>query len=180
MLSLQIAASGMLAQEQRTETVANNLANMNTTGFQRRRLGFNALIYKTHLRPDNVSSGAGGPVPSGVNAGLGVQSATIYRISEQGHFSKTDNSLDIAIQGAGYFQVQLPNGEISYTRDGSFQLSGDGQVVTHDGYPLQPAITIQSNAQQITINSQGGVLVTLPGQEEPANVGSIQLALFPN
>ena len=180
MLSLQIAASGMIAQEQRTETVANNLANMNTSGFQRRRMGFSSLISKNLRRPDNVSSSSGESVPSGVNAGLGVQSSSIYRVSEQGHLKKTENSLDLAVQGSGYLQVLLPNGEVAYTRDGSFQLSPDGQIVTHDGYPLQPAINIQSNAEKITINSSGVVLVTLPGQEDPANVGSIQLALFPN
>ena len=180
MLSLQIAASGMLAQEQRTEAVANNLANMNTSGFQRRRIEFNGLIYKNLRRPDSLSSGSGENVPSGVNSGLGVQSASIYRISEQGQLKKTDNSLDIGIQGSGYLQIQLPNGELAYTRDGSFQLSADGQIVNHDGYPLQPAINIQANAQKITINSSGIVLVKIPGQMEPANVGLIQLALFPN
>ena len=180
MLSLQIAASGMMAQEHRTETVANNLANLNTTGFQRRRLEFKGLIGQSLLRPNTSSSGAGESVPSGVNSGLGVQSASIYRISQQGHLKKSHNPLDIAIQGSGYFQIQLPNGELAYSRDGSFQLSPDGQIVTHDGYPLQPAINIQSNAKNITINSSGLVLVSLPGQGEPANVGAIQLALFPN
>ena len=180
MLSLQIAASGMMAQEHRTETVANNLANLNTTAFQRRRLEFKGLISRNLIRPDSVSSGAGESVPSGVHSGLGVQSASVYKISEQGHLKKSENPLDIAIQGAGYLQIQLPSGELAYTRDGSFQLSPDGQLVTHDGYPLQPAINIQSNAKNITINSSGVVLVSLPGQEEPANVGSIQLALFPN
>lgn len=179
-MSLQIAASGMMAQEHRTETVANNLANMNTNGFQRRRVEFHGLISKNLRRPDNASSGSGETVPGGVNSGLGVQTASIYRISTPGHLKKSENPLDIAIQGVGYFQIQLPSGELAFTRDGSFQLSPDGQIVTHDGYPLQPAINVQANAKKITINAAGVVLVTLPGQEDPANVGAVQLALFPN
>jgi flagellar basal-body rod protein FlgG len=180
MLALHISASGMLAQERRTETVANNLANMNTTGFQRRRTEFNGLIYKAMQRPANASSRPGEEVPSGVYSGLGVKAASIYRVTEQGHLKSTENSLDLAIQGSGYFQIQLPNGETAFTRDGTFQLSPEGTIVTHDGFPLQPNITVPTNVTDITINSTGTVLAKIPGQENPANVGTIQLVLFPN
>ena len=180
MLALQISATGMMAQEHRTETVANNLANMNTTGYQRRRVEFNNLIYKNQQRPGDASSRPGEEVPGGVYSGLGVQTASIYRISTQGHLKSTANPLDIAIEGSGYFQIQLPNGETAFTRNGTFQLSPEGSIVTHDGFPLQPNITVPANAQDITINSSGTVLATVPGQDAPANVGTIQLALFPN
>jgi len=180
MLALQIAASGMLAQERRTETVANNLANMNTTGFQRRRVEFNDLIYKNLQRPATPASRAGESVPGGVHSGLGVNVGSIYRVTEQGSLKTTGNPLDLAIEGAGYFQIQLPNGTPAFSRDGSFQLSPDGSIVTHDGFPIQPNITVPANAQHITVNANGTVLATLPGQVTPANIGVIQTVLFPN
>jgi flagellar basal-body rod protein FlgG len=180
MLALQISASGMQAQERRTETVANNLANMNTTGYQRRRTEFNDLIYKNMRRPANASSRPGDEVPSGVHLGLGVKAAAIYRVTEQGHLKSTGGPLDLAIQGAGYFQVQLPNGETAFTRDGTLQLNPEGIVVNHDGFPLQPNITVPPGTQDITVNSTGSILASIPGQDEPSNVGTVQLVLFPN
>jgi len=180
MLALQISASGMLAQERRTETVANNLANMNTTGFQRRRVEFNDLIYKNLRRPASASSAPSEALPGGVYSGLGVKTGSIYRVSDQGFLKSTENPLDLAIQGGGYFQIRLPNGDTGYTRAGTFQLSPEGSIVTHDGYPLQPDIAVPQNAQKISINSSGSVLATVPGQQVPANVGTIQLVLFPN
>ncbi len=180
MLALQISASGMMAQERRTETVANNLANMNTSGYQRRRTEFNDLIYKTVNRPSSVSSRSGDEVPSGVHLGLGVKAGSIYRVTEQGNLKSTGSPLDVAIQGSGYFQVQLPNGETAYTRNGAFQLSPEGIIVTHDGFPLEPNITVPPTAHEITINSTGTVLATIPGQNTPSNVGTMQLVLFPN
>ncbi len=180
MLALQISATGMMAQERRTETVANNLANMNTTGFQRRRTEFNDLIYKNMSRPASISSSPGETVPGGVHTGLGVKASSVYRIAAQGHLKSTANPLDLAVEGAGYFQVQLPNGETAFTRDGTFQLSPDGIIVTHDGFPVLPNITVPTNARDITVNSTGTVLATIPGQQEPSNVGTIQLVLFPN
>ena len=180
MLALQIAASGMQAQERRTETVANNLANMNTTAYQRRRTGFDDLIYKNIRRPGSTSSRPGEQVPGGVHMGLGVMASSVYRVSEQGNLKSTGNTLDIAVQGSGYLQIQLPNGETAYTRDGALQLSPEGSIVTHDGFPLQPNITVPANVQDITINSTGTVLATVAGQVTPANVGTIQLVLFPN
>ena len=180
MKALQIAARGMMAQQRNTEVVANNLANMNTTGYQRRRIEFSDLIYSNIPRKDSVSSKAGEVVPSGVQSGLGVRVGTIYRISEQGNLTATDNSFDLAIQGRGYFQVLLPNGDTAYTRDGSFQLNAEGEIVNHDGFAVQPGINIPAEAQDVTINASGEVLVKLPGEAEPANVGTIQIASFPN
>jgi len=180
MKALSIAASGMLAQQHRTEVVANNLANMTTTGYQKRRTEFNDLLYKHAPRRPNASSRAGEQVPAGVNLGMGVKMAAVYRINEQGSLKQTTNSLDLAIQGDGFFQVQLPNGEIALTRDGTFQMSDTGQLVTQDGFPVQPGITIPPNAQNITISATGTIQAKIAGNETPTNVGNIQLALFPN
>ena len=180
MKALQIAARGMMAQQRNTEVVANNLANMNTTGYQRRRTEFSDLIYVDISRKDSVSSKAGEVVPSGIQSGSGVRLASIYRISEQGSLAATGNSFDLAIQGHGYFQVLLPNGDTAYTRDGSFQLSAAGEMVNHDGFVLQPGINIPTEAQDVTINAAGVVLVKLAGEGESATVGTIQIASFPN
>jgi flagellar basal-body rod protein FlgG len=180
MQALQIAASGMVAQQHATEVVANNLANMNTSGYQRRRTEFNDLIYSVMPRKDSVSSKAGEVVPSGVQQGMGVRIASIYRINEQGNLKSTDNAFDLAIQGRGYFQVLLPNGVVAYTRDGTFQLNGTGQLVTHDGFNVQPGILIPPGATDVTINASGEVLVKLDGANQPANVGVVQITTFPN
>ncbi len=180
MLALQIAASGMLAQEQRTEVVANNIANLDTTGFQRRRVGFNDLIYKHIKRQDSTSSQAGEQVPGGVYSGLGVQMSSIYRVQEQGTLKATDNSFDLAIQGEGFFQVLLPNGDTAYTRDGTFQLNEQGQMVNSDGFVVQPGINISTSAKEVTINAGGDVLVTLDGEDTPATAGTLQIATFLN
>ncbi len=180
MKSLSIAATGMLAQQQNVEVISNNIANMNTTAFMRRRTEFHDLIYQNLRRVGSTASDSGTIVPSGVQVGLGVKMAAVYRIHEQGNLTSTDNTFDLAIQGNGFFQVQLPSGETAYSRDGSFQLSPSGQVVTHDGNPVSPNITIPTNAVDVTINSTGEVLVKLEGQVAPSNVGQIQLAIFPN
>jgi len=129
MRSLSIAATGMVAQQRNVEVVSNNLANMNTTGFMRRRTEFQDLMYQNLRRVGSTSSDAGTIVPSGVQLGLGVKLAAVYRIHEQGNLNPTDNAFDLAVQGKGYFQIQMPNGETAYTRDGTFQLNADGQVV---------------------------------------------------
>ncbi len=179
MKALSIAASGMLAQQQRTEVVANNLANMTTTGYQRRRTEFNDLLYRHMPRRQKAGSSPGEVVPSGIHAGLGVKVGAVYRIHEQGSLKQTSNTFDLAIQGEGYFQIQLPNGDLAYTRDGTFQLNEGGQLVTHDGFPVQPNIGVTPNAKDVTINSSGEVLVT-GADGATANVGSLQLAMFPN
>ena len=180
MRSLNIAATGMLAQQQNVEVISNNIANMNTTAYMRRRTEFHDLIYQNLRRVGSTSSDAGNIVPSGVQLGLGVKLASVYRIHEQGNLTSTDNTFDMAIQGNGFFQIQLPDGSTAYSRDGSFQLSPTGQIVTHDGNLLVPNITVNTNAIDVTINSTGEVLVKLQGQVAPANAGQIQLASFPN
>ena len=180
MRSLSIAATGMQAQQQNVEVISNNIANMNTTAYMRRRTEFHDLIYQNLRRVGSTSSDAGTVVPSGVQLGLGVKMAAVYRIHEQGNLTSTDNTFDMAIQGNGFFQVQLPDGTAGYTRDGSLQLSPTGQIVTHDGNPVVPNITVDSNAIDVTINSTGEVLVKLQGSVTPTNAGQIQLASFPN
>ena len=180
MRSLDIAGTGMQAQQTNVEVISNNIANMTTTGFKRRRAEFQDLIYQNLRRVGSSSSDTGTVVPAGAQVGLGVRTAAIYRIGEQGNLQQTSNSLDIAIQGNGFFQVTLPSGETAYTRDGTFGLAPDGTIVTADGYVVQPGVTIPSNAKDVTINSAGQVQVTLSGQTAPQTVGTLQLAVFPN
>ena len=180
MRSLNIAATGMLAQQRNVEVVANNLANMNTTAYMRRRTEFHDLIYQDLRRVGTTSSDAGTVIPSGAQLGLGVKLAAVYRIHEQGNLEATDNTFDMAIQGKGFFQITLPTGGTAYTRDGTFQLDANGQIVTHDGYTLQPGITIPNNAVDVTINQSGEVLAKIEGQVSFSNVGQIQIANFAN
>lgn len=179
-LTLDIGATGMLAQQLNVDTISNNVANMTTTGFKRQRAQFQDLMYQTKVRPGSASSDAGTIVPSGIQQGLGVKTGSIYRINEQGAIQNTGNALDIATTGAGYFQVTLPTGETAYTRDGSFQMDSTGQLVTSKGFVVQPGITIPSDAVDITINSSGEVFVKIQGQTALSNVGQLQLAVFPN
>ena len=180
MIALDTAATGMLAQQRNVEVISNNLANMNTTGFMRRRTEFQDLLYQNLRRVGATSSENGEVVPTGVQIGLGVKLAGVYRVSTQGSLAATDNPFDLAIQGKGFFQVQTPDGNLAYTRDGTFQLDDQGQIVTHDGYLVQPAIVIPQDAMDVTINQSGEVLVKLPGQVDLQNVGQLQLAMFPN
>ena len=143
MRSLAIGATGMLAQQTNVDVISNNIANMNTTAYTKRRAEFNDLLYQNIIRPGATSSAAQTVVPSGIQLGLGVRTAAIYRITGGTGLTNTNNSLDLAIQGRGYFQIELPEGKgIAYTRDGAFQKNGDGVIVTHDGYIVQPEITI--------------------------------------
>ena len=180
MRSLDIAGTGMQAQQTNVEVISNNIANMTTTGYKRRRAEFQDLIYQNLRRVGSNSSDTGTIVPSGAQVGLGVKTAAIYRIGEQGNLQQTSNSLDLAVRGNGYFQLTLPSGETAYTRDGTFSLSPEGQIVNADGYVVQPGITIPSNATSVAINTAGQVQVTLDGQTTPQTVGQIQLAVFPN
>lgn len=180
MRALDIAATGMLAQQRNVSVISNNLANMNTTGYKRRRTEFQDLLYQNLRRVGSTSSDAGNVVPAGVQIGLGVKLAAVYRIHEQGNLNSTDNTFDMAIEGPGFFQVQTPSGETAYTRDGSFQLNADGEIVTHDGYKLIPGISIPNNAVDVTINESGEVLVKLDGQTNLSNAGQIQTAVFQN
>jgi flagellar basal-body rod protein FlgG len=180
MRSLDIAATGMQAQATNVEVISNNIANMSTTGYKRRRAEFQDLIYQNLRRVGSNSSDSGSVVPAGAQVGLGVRTAAIYRISEQGNLTQTSNSLDLAVRGNGYFQVTLPSGDTAYTRDGTFGLSPDGQIVTADGFVVAPGITVPSNALSIAINSSGQVQVSLSGQTTPSTVGTLELATFPN
>lgn len=180
MRSLSIGSTGMLAQQLNVETISNNIANMTTTGYKRQRAEFQDLLYQNQRRVGSTSSDAGTIVPSGIQVGLGVKAAAIYRINEQGNINPTGNTLDLAINGQGYFQVQLPNGETAYTRAGSLQLNAEGTVVTADGYQILPGIVVPQNTIDITVNPNGEVLAKIDGQIEPQNVGQIQLATFPN
>ena len=180
MRSLDIAATGMLAQQRNVEVVSNKLANMNTTAFQRRRTEFHDLIYQDLRRVGTTSSDSGTIVPTGVQLGLGVKLAAVYRIHEQGNLEATDNTLDLAIQGKGFFQVLLPDGTTAYSRDGTFQLNGTGQIVTHDGYTVQPGITVPSTAIDVTVNNSGQVQIKIEGQTALTTAGQLQIATFLN
>lgn len=180
MKSLSIGATGMLAQQLNVEVISNNIANMTTTGFKRQRAEFQDLLYQNMRRVGSTSSDAGTIVPSGVQIGAGVKTAAVYRINEQGNINPTGNVLDLAINGQGYFQINLPSGDTAYTRAGSLQLDPQGQIVTADGYIVQPGLTVPQNAVGITVNPTGEVLVKLDGQVAPQNIGQLQLAVFPN
>ncbi|MHA1565331.1 MAG: flagellar basal-body rod protein FlgG [Alphaproteobacteria bacterium] len=180
MRSLNIAATGMLAQQLNVEVISNNIANMNTTGYKRQRAEFQDLLYQSQRRVGSTSSDTGTIVPAGVQVGLGVKTAAVYMIAEQGNLSSTENTLDLAISGQGFFQISLPSGQNAYTRAGSFQLSPTGQIVNTDGYTVQPGITVPANSIDVTINASGEVLVKIAGQVNVTNVGRLQLASFPN
>lgn len=180
MRSLNIAATGMLAQQTNVEVISNNIANMNTTAYTRRRPEFSDLLYQNLRRVGATSSDAGTIVPTGVQLGLGVKTTAVYRITEQGSVQNTDNTLDLAIQGKGYFQIKLPSGETAYTRDGSFQLSDEGKIVTHEGFEVLPGVTVDPKAVGVSINSSGEVLVKKDGELTPSNAGTLQLATFAN
>lgn len=176
--ALYTAASGMSAQQTNLDNVANNLANASTTGFRRRVMQFQDLMYQNVVMPGSASTQQ--TVSSGLQVGLGTRSAATEVLQNQGDFTSTGNQLDLAIQGNGFFQVTLPNGQTAYTRSGNFQLDSQGNVVTSDGNPLVPAIAVPSSATNVTVGSDGTVTVTLPAQTQAQQVGQIQLAMFPN
>ena len=180
MRTLSIAGTGMLAQQTNVDVISNNIANMNTTGFKRQRAEFQDLLYQQVSRPGAAAGGADNRAPSGIQIGSGVKTGGVYRIAEQGAMTQTSNRYDVAIDGQGYFQVTMPNGEISYTRAGSFQLSDQGELVTTDGYPVAPGITIPQGAIDVSISKTGQVQVKMPGQAELQDVGQLELATFVN
>jgi flagellar basal-body rod protein FlgG len=179
MRSLSIAGTGMLAQQTNVDVISNNIANMNTTAFKRQRAEFQDLLYQQVSRP-GAATGADTRVPAGIQIGAGVKTGGVYRIAEQGALQQTDNRYDVAIQGRGYFQVTLPSGETAYTRDGSFQLSDQGELVTADGYLVQPGINIPQDAVDVTVSNTGEVQIKTAGAPEMQTVGQIQLATFVN
>ncbi len=180
MRSLSIAATGMLAQQLNVEVISNNIANMNTTGYKRQRAEFQDLLYQNLRRIGATSSDAGTIVPSGVQIGLGVKTAAVYRVTEQGNLVSTGNTYDLAIQGQGYFRIQLPTGEDGYTRAGAFQLSPDGEIVTADGFTVSPGIAIPQDAIDVSVSATGEVEVSIAGEVEPSAVGQLELVTFPN
>ena len=180
MRALSIAATGMLAQQTNVEVIANNLANMNTTAYKQQRAEFQDLLYQNVAQPGAQSSDSGTVLPSGVQLGAGVRTAAVYRISSQGTLTNTTNPYDLAINGAGYFHVTMPDGTDAYTRAGNFALSPEGQIVTQDGYTVAPGIAVPANATAVTINTQGQVQATIPGQTAPQTVGQFELTRFPN
>jgi flagellar basal-body rod protein FlgG len=180
MRSMNIAATGMLAQQLNVEVISNNIANLSTTGFKRQRAEFQDLLYQNVRNPGDNSSDAGTIVPVGVQIGIGVKAAAVYRIHEQGNLTQTQNPLDLAIQGKGFFQVQMPDNSTAYTRAGSLQLNKDRQIVTADGYLILPNIAIPQGTTAITVDASGEVIATVAGQTQPQTVGQLQLATFPN
>ncbi len=177
--SLWIARTGLSAQQTNVDVIANNIANVSTNGFKKSRAVFEDLLYQVVRQPGAQSSQTT-QISNGLQLGTGVQPVSTARIFTQGNLQKTDNPLDIAIDGAGFFQVLLPDGTIAYTRNGSFQKDNQGNIVTPDGYPLQPNINIPQNALSISIGKDGVVSITQQGQAQPTQLGTIQVATFIN
>lgn len=180
MRSLSIGATGMYAQQMNVDVISNNIANMSTTGYKMQRPEFQDLLYQNIRRPGATSSSTGTIMPSGLQLGAGVKLDTITNIHSQGSMNVTDNQLDVAISGDGFFQVEMPDGTTSYTRDGTFGVNGDGEVVTKEGYRLMPGFTIPADATKITINNNGEVWVKIDGQIDEQNLGQMNLARFIN
>ena len=171
----------MLAQQTNVDVISNNIANMNTTAYTKRRAEFNDLLYQNIIRPGSASTADQNIVPAGLQLGTGVRTAAVYRITDGGALTNTNNALDLAIKGRGYFQIELPEGKgTAYTRDGAFQRNGDGTLVTHDGYVVQPEITIPEDAVEVYVNASGEVWVKQDGQTDELNVGQLELATFVN
>lgn len=177
--SMFIAATGMEAQRLNIDVVSNNLANVNTTGFKKSRADFQDLLYQG-IKTAGAVSAEGTEIPTGIQIGLGVKPAAVQKIFQQGDFVSTENSLDVVIEGEGFFQISMPDGEIAYTRAGAFKLNSEGNMVNSEGYPLEPAINIPSNTLSISITSDGTVSVLQAGSATPVEVGQIEIAQFVN
>jgi flagellar basal-body rod protein FlgG len=177
--SLFIAATGMEAQRLNIDVISNNLANVNTSGFKKSRADFQELLYQG-IKSAGATSADGSEVPTGIQVGLGVKPAAVQKIFKQGDFVSTGNSLDMVIEGRGFFQVSTPDGEIGYTRAGSFKLNSEGNIVNSDGNTMEPVITVPADAMEITITSDGTVSVLQPGNNTPSEIGQIELAMFVN
>jgi flagellar basal-body rod protein FlgG len=173
------AASGMQAQQMNVDNIAHNLANSNTVGFKQRRTQFQDLLYQNFIQP-GAAAGSQTVIPSGLQLGLGTRPVSNAIVFSQGDFTQTDSPLDMVIQGKGFFQVRRPTGETAYTRSGSFKMDRDGNIVTAEGDPMEPQITIPAEAQKITIAADGVVSYNLPGQAASQTAGQIQLANFNN
>ena len=180
MRSLAIAATGMQAQQLNVEVISNNIANMNTTGFKRQRAEFQDLLYQNLERPGSSTSSTGTTAPLGIQIGVGVKAGSVGRVTEQGSLTRTDNTTDVAINGRGYLQVLMPDGTTGYTRDGNLATDAEGKLVTSEGFAIQPAITVPTDAVSISISRDGTVEATLQGQTAPQSLGQIELAAFVN
>ena len=180
MQALNIAATGMLAQELNVEVISNNIANMRTTGFKRQRAEFQDLLYQNLVRVGSASSDANTVVPSGIQIGVGVKTGATYRIMSQGALINTEKPLDVAIRGDGFYQIELPDGRTAYTRDGAFEINADGTIVNQEGYTVSPCIVIPANATSVSISNGGQVEVATSDGAAPAIVGQIELARFVN
>jgi flagellar basal-body rod protein FlgG len=177
--ALWIAKTGLDAQQTRMSVISNNLANVNTTGFKQDRAVFEDLLYQT-IRQPGAQSSSSTQLPSGLMLGTGVRTVATEKLHTQGNIVQTDSALDVAIQGKGFFQILMPDGSVAYTRDGTFQLDSDGQIVMSNGYPLEPSITVPADTLSITIGSDGTVSVLQTGQSAPTTIGNIELADFVN
>ena len=180
MRALGIAASGMLAQQTNVDVISNNIANANTTGFKSGRAAFQDLLYQSERREGALVAADGAARPVGVDIGLGVATAGVVRLNTQGGLTETSNALDVAIQGRGYFQVTMPDGTMAYTRAGNFSLSAEGEIVTLDGYLLDPGIAVPEEALSVEISPDGVVSARMADAVEPQQLGEITLAAFVN
>src|SRR6201991_4408898 len=180
MRALSIASTGMAAQQTNVETIANNLANMNTTGFKQQRAEFQDLLYQNVQTPGAQTSDQGTYAPNGIQLGAGVKTAAVYRVTTQGDLTSTGNPYDVAVEGPGYFRIQQADGTDAYTRSGNFSLSPQGQLTTQDGLVVQPGIAIPQNTLSVQINAQGQVNATVAGNNTPQTVGQLELTRFPN
>jgi flagellar basal-body rod protein FlgG len=177
--ALFTASTGMIAQQMNIDTIAHNLANVNTTGFKKSRVNFQDLIYET-IKPAGTETAAGTTIPEGIQIGHGVRPSAIAKLFTPGNFVQTGNPLDLVIEGNGFFQVELPDGTTAYTRDGSFKINEQGTVMTADGYPLTPTMSVPTDAEQVTVGSDGTVSARVPGNAVPQALGVIQLVRFSN
>ena len=177
--ALFTAATGMIAQQMNIDTIANNLANVNTTGFKKSRVNFQDLLYET-IKPAGAETANGTTIPEGIQIGHGVRPSAISKVFTPGASIQSGEALDMKIAGDGFFQIDLPDGTVAYTRDGAFKQDANGLVVTADGYPLSPAITIPVDAILVTISGDGNISATIPGQATPQPIGALQLANFAN
>ena len=180
MRSLAIGATGMLAQQLNVEVISHNIGNMNTTAYTRRRVEFQDLLYQNLRRAGSSTSEQNTQLPAGLAVGSGVKTSSTARVMSQGTLTSTEKEYDVAVRGEGFFRITLPDGRTAYTRDGSFDLSAQGQLVTRDGYLVDPGVTVPNTATSVQISATGAVQATLPGQTAPQQLGQFQLARFVN
>lgn len=180
MRALWTAATGMKGQQTNLDVVSNNIANVNTAGFKKYRVDFQDLMYQSMRTEGTVTGDDNNQVPTGVNLGHGTKVAATQRVYLQGNFQETGNDFDMVIQGSGFFQVTLPDGTLAYTRDGSFKVDSTGRLVTSDGYVVEPAIVLPEDYTSVTVSPDGRVSVTIPGQNDPDEIGQLELARFIN